>query len=40
MLLARRRKMLQYLMVKDIEEFAKVVQELGLTKEASGLRKR
>jgi ribosomal protein S15P/S13E len=40
MLLAQRRKMMQYLMRKDIVEFAKVTKALGLTKEASQLRAR
>lgn len=38
MLLAKRRRAMQYLMRKDIDEFAKVVQALNLTKEASQLR--
>ena len=37
-LIARRRKMMQYLKRTDIKEFDRVVKLLGLEKEASNLR--
>jgi hypothetical protein len=37
-LLSKRKKAMQYLMRKDIDMFAKVVSELGLSREASALR--
>eukprot|EP00428_Durinskia_dybowskii_P063525 CAMPEP_0170387730 /NCGR_PEP_ID=MMETSP0117_2-20130122/17710_1 /TAXON_ID=400756 /ORGANISM="Durinskia baltica, Strain CSIRO CS-38" /LENGTH=66 /DNA_ID=CAMNT_0010643611 /DNA_START=324 /DNA_END=524 /DNA_ORIENTATION=+ len=40
MLIQQRKRMMQYLMRKDIAEFGKVVQELGLGKEASKIRGR
>ncbi len=39
MLLAKRNRMMQYLMVTDIKEFGRVIDSLNLVKEAKHLRR-